>query len=258
MKKALTIAGSDPSGGAGIEADLKTFSAFGVYGMSVITAVTAQNTLGVQSVLDLSPDLIAAQLDSVLGDVRADAVKTGMLSSRSTVEVVGEKLKEYEVEKLVIDPVMAAGSGDVLFGVEERDCLRGLFPLATMVTPNLEEAKFLSGLEVKDLAGMKKAAEAIHKLGCSWVLIKGGHLEDDPVDILYDGKRLTELRGERIPVDAHGTGCAFSAAITAGLARGEDVEGTVRRAKTYITEAIRASLHIGRGRPSVNHLVSST
>ncbi len=220
MKKALTIAGSDPSGGAGIEADLKTFSAFGVYGMSVITAVTAQNSVGVQRVFDLAPEAVEAQLDSVLGDMGAVAAKTGMLWDRKTIAVVRRKIEEYKVRNLVVDPTMIASSGDPLVMAEDRDCLRELLPLATLVTPNLEEAEFLSGLQVKALGDMKKAAEAVHKLGANQVLIKGGHLEGDPVDMLYNGRVFIQFEGKRVNVEAHGTGCAFSAAIAAVLPGG--------------------------------------
>lgn len=255
MRKVLTIAGSDPSGGAGIQADLKTFSAFGVYGMTVVTAVTAQNSAGVQRILDLPPDLVAVQLESVLGDIGADAAKTGMLATRAIIQVVGEKLEQYGVRNLVMDPVMVAGTADSLMSEEDRHCLTDLLPLAKLVTPNLEEAEVLSGLEVNTVADMRKAAEAIHRLGPGAVLVKGGHLEGDPVDVLYDGRKFTEFSGERLAGEVHGTGCAFSAAIASGLARQEDVQDAIRRAKSYIGEAIKMSLSIGRGRPSVNYLV---
>ncbi len=247
MRRALTIAGSDSSGGAGIQADLRAFSAFGVYGMSVVTAVTAQNTSGVQGVFDLPPEFVALQLDSVLSDRRADAAKTGMLSNRDIVRVVTEKLREYEVLNLVVDPVMVAGSGEPLMRAEGRDWLKELLPLARVVTPNLDEAQFLCECEVKSVAGMRRAAEVIHRLGPEWVVIKGGHLDGDPVDILYDGSSYTELRGERIRGETHGTGCVFSAAITAGLAGGEEVEEAIKGAKAYTERAIKDFVRIESG-----------
>jgi len=255
MRRALTIAGSDSGGGAGIQADLKTFAALGVYGMSAITSVTAQNTLGVQGVFDLPPEFVGLQIDAVVTDIGVDAVKTGMLSHAGIIEVVADRVKAYALPHLVVDPVMVAKSGDPLLRPEARDALiTQLLPLAEVLTPNLHEASVLAGLPIEGLEDMRRAAETIHALGPRYIVIKGGHLESAPADLLFDGQRFVVLRGERIATPhTHGTGCTFASAIAAGLAKGLPVEEAVREAKAYVTEAIRYALPLGRGHGPTNH-----
>ena len=258
MKIALTIAGSDSGGGAGIQADLKTFSALGVYGMSVLTSITAQNTLGVQGVHDLPPDFVGLQIDSVMQDIGADAVKTGMLSNTQIIKMVSKKIKEYQVRNLVIDPVMVAKGGDRLLREDAvKELKENLIYLAMVVTPNLSEAEVLSGLRIRNIEDMKEAARKIHKLGPKNVLIKGGHLlSAEAIDLLYNGRTFREFRVERIITkNTHGTGCTFSSAIAAELAKGKEVEEAVNTAKRYITLAIQNSLEIGHGHGPLNHLV---
>jgi len=257
MKTALTIAGSDSGGGAGIQADLKTFSAFGVYGMSVLTSITAQNTQGVLGIHDLPAEFVALQLDAVLTDIGADAAKTGMLSNAGIIEAVSQKIKKHGLANLVVDPVMVAKSGDLLLREDAREALlRMLLPLATLVSPNLPEAEVLSGRPVRTIGEMRKAAETISTLGPRYVLIKGGHLPGEAVDILYDGQTFTEFPSRRINTPhTHGTGCTLSAAIAAGLARGHSVTDSVAMAKEYITRAIKRGLPLGGGHGPVNHLV---
>lgn len=255
---ALTIAGSDSGGGAGIQADLRTFSAFGVYGTSVVTAVTAQNTLGVQEIYPLPSAFVARQIDSVLSDLRPQAVKTGMLANGEIVQMVVAKLRGYRIENLVVDPVMVAKGGKPLLTREARAMVKEeLLRLALIVTPNLYEASVLSGVEVKDLDSMRKAARVIHELGASWVLIKGGHLEGDEVtDLLYDGQGFELFRSPRVKsTNTHGTGCTHSAAIAACLAKGFGVREAVSRAKSYVTRAIESSLSLGQGPSLLNHWV---
>jgi hydroxymethylpyrimidine/phosphomethylpyrimidine kinase len=262
IARALTIAGSDSGGGAGIQADLKTFTAFGVYGMSAITAITAQNTLGVQAVLELPPAVIAAQIDSVAEDIGVDAAKTGMLGSAAIVETVAAAVVRQGIDRLVVDPVMVAKSGDVLLQREACDALRGrLLPLASVVTPNLPEAEVLIGRPVTCMAEMRDAARALHALGARWVVVKGGHLGEgeDAVDLVYDGGEFCLLPARRIPTqNTHGTGCTFSAAIAAGLARGLEPFAAIERAKRYVSRAIAESLALGGGHGPTNHLVGVT
>jgi hydroxymethylpyrimidine/phosphomethylpyrimidine kinase len=257
MPRALTIAGSDSGGGAGIQADLKTFSAFRVFGTSVLTAVTAQNSLGVQGVVNLPPDFVGRQLDAVLGDIGTDAAKTGMLSTASIIQVVADRVRAHRVRHLVVDPVMIAKSGDSLLEPDARSALVAMMlPLALVVTPNLHEAAVLAGIPVKTLEEMEAAARRIHALGPAWVLVKGGHLEGAAVDLLYDGETITPLRADRIPTPhTHGTGCTYSAAIAAGLARGAPVPEAVAEAKRYVTAAIRAGGPLGRGVGPLRHSV---
>jgi hydroxymethylpyrimidine/phosphomethylpyrimidine kinase len=251
---ALTIAGSDSSAGAGIQADLKTFAALGVYGSSAITAITAQNTLGVRAAQDIAPSLVEAQIDAVLEDIRADAAKTGMLSSPAIIEAVAGRVRKWNL-RLVVDPVMMAKSGDPLLQPEAITTLRSvLLPLAEVVTPNLPEAEILLGRRVETLDDMRDAAAAIFALGPRHVVVKGGHRSTEPVDIYFDGERFVELRAERIETPhTHGTGCTFSAAIAAFLARGLSVKEAVVRAKQYITEAIRYAPGLGHGHGPVEH-----
>ncbi len=256
MHKALTIAGSDSGGGAGIQADLKTFAALGVYGTSVLTAITAQNTVGVTAVHDIPVEIIAAQLDAVLGDIGTDAAKTGMLSSAAIIATVAEGVRRHGVTKLVVDPVMVAKSGDHLLRPEAVGALRELLlPLALIVTPNIPEAETLAGMTIATDEDRREAAKRIAAFGPRYVIVKGGHALGDPVDFLYDGRVITAIEsGPRIDTpNTHGTGCTFSAAIAAGLARGDDVERAVRAAKVYITEALRHSYRVGAGHSPVNH-----
>ena len=257
MKQVLSIAGSDSGGGAGIQADLKSFHANGVYGLSVITAVTAQNTREVRRSFDLPVDLIDAQIDAIFDDFDVSAVKTGMLSSGQTVNVVAAKLAEHQVSNLVVDPVMVSSSGfDLLEPEAAASVKQHLLPLATLVTPNLREAQVLAGMLVETLDHAKAAARIIYDTGPEAVLVKGGHLLDPEavVDVLFDGSEETVFSGERIPHrNTHGTGCTLSAAIAANLAKGQPLVSAVENAKTYVTEAIRHGLSIGRGRGPTHH-----
>ena len=255
--KALTIAGSDSGGGAGIQADLKTFMARGVYGLSVLTAVTAQNTLGVQAVVELPPDFVAQEFDSVFGDMQIQAAKTGMLSSIPLVEVVSRKIDTYGVRKLVVDPVMVAKGGHALLQADARQALtEKLLPLAFVVTPNLHEAGLLSGMEVVRRSDMEEAARRIKALGPTYVVVKGGHLEEDACDLLFDGSAFRAYSCRKIDtVCTHGAGCTFSAAITAELAKGETVETAIAHAKAFVTRAISAGFQIGHGHAPLNHQV---
>lgn len=258
--RVLTIAGSDSGGGAGIQADLKTIAANGCYGASVITALTAQNTLGVTAIHAVPVDFVTAQMDAVLSDIGADAVKIGMLFSPDLIRAVAQGLKRHGVRTIVLDPVMVAQSGDKLLQDEAIDALkRELIPLATLITPNLPEASVLLGREIDTAEAARDAAVALSALGCANALVKGGHLESgDSDDCLYLGaeQRLLTLRGARFPTrNNHGTGCTLSSAIASGLAKGEDVETAVRHAKDYISEAIRAGAEyvLGRGHGPVHH-----
>ena len=253
---ALTIAGSDSGGGAGIQADLKTFQALGVYGASAITALTAQNTLGVQGVVVVPPAFVAQQIDSVLDDIGADAVKIGMLADSGIVAAVVERLVAHRVTTLVVDPVMVAKSGDHLLAGEAVDAVRRqLVPVARVVTPNIPEAEVLSGLTIRTLADAEAAGRAIRAMGARAVIVKGGHLDrDDIVDVLVEGDRLVHLSGPRVPgVHTHGTGCTFAAAIAARLALGDDVEAAARAAQAYVREAMRAGVPLGGGHRPLDH-----
>jgi hydroxymethylpyrimidine/phosphomethylpyrimidine kinase len=253
--KALTIAGSDSGAGAGIQADLKTFAALGVYGTSVITAITAQNTVKVSKVLDLSPDLVAAQIDAVIEDIGAEALKTGMLANAAIIDVVAAKIKQYGLKKLVVDPVMVAKSGDLLLRKEAVEALRSrLIPLAQVVTPNLPEAEELTGMKLTREKEFEEAARRISAMGAKNVVIKGGHRRGPAVDLFFDGKKIRPLRSRPVRTrHTHGTGCTFSAAIAAYLAKGETVETAVSRAKSYITAAIRHGFAVGSGHSPVHH-----
>jgi hydroxymethylpyrimidine/phosphomethylpyrimidine kinase len=257
VAKALTIAGSDSGGGAGIQADLKTFSAFGVFGMSAITAVTAQNSVGVSGVFDLPPAFVAQQIDAVLEDFGADAVKLGMLSTAEIASVVAARLRAHAARHVVLDPVMIAKSGDPLLRPDARAVLvREVLPLAWVVTPNLHEAAALAGMPVESEAEMEAAARRIHALGPRHVLVKGGHLKDSATDILFDGGSVMRFSGPRLDSrNTHGTGCTFSAAIAAGLARGRELVPAVEAAKAYVTAAIREGFQPGRGVGVLRHFV---
>lgn len=257
MKKILTIAGSDSGGGAGIQADLKTIAALGEYGASVITSITAQNTLGVQGAYPLDKQWVEAQLDSVCSDMTFDAAKTGMLANAEIIDAVSSKVKQYRLPYLVVDPVMVATSGDVLLERAALESMRQqLLPLAYLVTPNMAEAAVLSGLSVNDLDEMKQAAVKIRQLGCQNVLVKGGHLPGDAIDVLYDGASFRLFRAAKVDTDnTHGTGCTLSAALATFLGRGLPVGEAVQAAKDYLTEALAAGaqMQIGHGHGPVCH-----
>ncbi|QBD83509.1 bifunctional hydroxymethylpyrimidine kinase/phosphomethylpyrimidine kinase [Ktedonosporobacter rubrisoli] len=252
--RALTIAGSDSGAGAGIQADLKTFAALEVYGLSAITAITAQNTRSVYAAYELPVELIEAQIDAVLEDIGADAAKTGMLASPQIIEAVAGRVRKWNL-RLVVDPVMRAKSGDALLQSDAVQALRSqLLPLAEVITPNLPEAEILVGGPIDTLEDMREAARRIHALGVQHVVVKGGHSSGEPIDVYFDGQQFVELRSQRIKTaHTHGTGCTFSAAITALLARGLPVEKAVAGAKRYITEAIRQAPGIGHGHGPVEH-----
>ncbi len=255
IPRALTIAGSDSGGGAGIQADLKTFAALGVYGMSAITALTAQNTMGVRGVVEIEPDFVSSQVRAVVEDIGVDAVKTGMLANAAIIRRVAEDLRDLGIGNLIVDPVMVAKSGDALLRQDAvQSMIEELLPLALVVTPNLHEASALVGWEVKDVEGMQEAARCIKAMGPKFVVIKGGHLPGNPMDLLYDGEKYREYSDERCQSrHTHGTGCTFASAITAGVARGHGVEASVAAAKAYITGAIRRGLVIGMGHGPVHH-----
>ena len=255
MKTALTIAGSDCSGGAGIQADLKTMLANGVYGMSVITSLTAQNTTGVRAIENVTPDFLKHQINSVFEDIAPDAVKTGMIPSKELVEVISERLKFYCVKNLVVDPVMVATSGADLTSSESVNALKEyLMPIAFVVTPNVPEAEVLSGMKITSKDDMIKAAKMINaECGCS-VLVKGGHSISDSDDVLYHDGKVYVFEAAKIDnPNTHGTGCTLSSAITCNLAKGMNLPDAVRRAKEYITGAIREGLDLGHGRGPLDH-----
>ena len=255
MKTCLTIAGSDSSGGAGIQADLKTMTVNGVYAMSVITALTAQNTQGVSGILDVSPEFITSQMDAVFTDIYPDAIKIGMVSSPEIVEVIAKSLEKYEAKNIVLDPVMVATSGAVLLKEEAMDSLiNRLIPLADVVTPNIPEGEILSGMKIKNEDDMKKAAENIgEKYNCA-VLLKGGHKVNDANDLLYRKGDFKWFISERIDNNnTHGTGCTLSSAIAANLAKGEDLNQAIKNAKEYLTGALRAGLNLGKGSGPLMH-----
>ena len=253
---ALSIAGSDSGAGAGIQADLKTFSALGVYGVTVLTAITAQNTQGVRAVQDVDPAVVAAQLDAVAEDFSIAALKTGMLSSVVIIETVAAGVRRHGLRPLVVDPVMIAKSGDRLLREDAVDALRRmLLPLADVVTPNIPEAEVLTGLRIRTLADRVAAGRAIIELGAHAVVIKGGHSEEDPVvDLLVDSDGVHEIRAARIATTStHGTGCTFSAAIAAGLGRGEDLATAVGEARAYLSIALAQAPGLGHGHGPLNH-----
>lgn len=258
IPRALTVAGSDSGGGAGIQADLKTFSAYRVFGMSVLTAVTAQNSVGVQGVETLLPAFVAVQLESVLSDFGADAAKCGMLATAGIIRAVAAKLKEHRVEKLVVDPLMIATSGDPLLEPDAREALIGeILPLALVVTPNLHEAGALAEMAVTTREDMEEAARRIAKLGPRHVLVKGGHLTGEALDLLFNGREFTAFSAPRIDsANTHGTGCTFSAAIAAGLARGRPLPEAVRDAKAYVARAIREGFAPGKGVGVLRHFIA--
>jgi hydroxymethylpyrimidine kinase/phosphomethylpyrimidine kinase len=255
MKRILTVAGSDSGGGAGIQADLKTITVLGGYGMSAITAVTAQNTIGVQGVHTMPADFIRLQMESILSDYGADAAKTGMLATPEIVSVVAGELQRYDIRLLVVDPVMVAKSGDILLSEDARVAVREtLLPMAHVVTPNLPEASELCGFPVEDLEDMKKAARKIRELGSRHVLVKGGHLKGEAVDVLFDGKDFHLFHAPRLNNrNTHGTGCTYSAALATLLGQGFEVPEAVEKAKAFITRAISLGLDFGAGHGPTNH-----
>lgn len=260
MPIALTIAGSDPSGGAGIQADLKTFSALGAYGLSVLTSATAQNTSGVSAVYDLPDEFVGLQLDAVMDDIGCDAAKVGMLPNEETVKAVARGIDRHGIGKLVVDPVMRSKDGSVLM----RNCVetftKEILPKALIITPNIPEAETLGSMKIESVRDMKAAAERIVSLGAKTVLVKGGHLaEPSPAtDVFFDGETFEELAAERAETkNTHGTGCTLSAAVCAFLAGGMPLDASVRNSKAFVTKAIRNSLEIGKGRGPLNHFAET-
>ena len=256
MYTALTIAGSDSSGGAGIQADIKTMTANGVYAMSAITALTAQNTTGVTSIMEATPQFLAEELDCIFTDIYPDAIKTGMVSSSELIEVIADKLTGYQAKNIVVDPVMVATSGARLISEDAISTLKSkLLPLAKVITPNIPEAEVLSEMQIKSEADMEKAAEIIcNRLGCS-VLLKGGHQLNDANDLLWQkNEQATWFMGKRIDnPNTHGTGCSLSSAIASNLAKGYDLKTSVKYAKNYISGALAAGLNLGKGSGPMNH-----
>ena len=254
---ALTIAGSDSGGGAGIQADLKAMQANGVFAASVITAITAQNTRAVTAAFDLPVDLIEAQIDAVFDDIQIDAVKTGMLSSTAIIEAVAGRLTSHATAPLVVDPVMISKSGYALLREDAVDALKALLlPIATLITPNVHEAEHLSGVAIRTEGDARNAAKKLHEMGAQAVLVKGGHLAatQDSVDVLFDGTEFRTFSAPRINTPhTHGTGCTYASAIAAHLARGRDLAAAIGEAKVYVTEAIRAGLEIGSGHGPTDH-----
>jgi hydroxymethylpyrimidine/phosphomethylpyrimidine kinase len=255
MKKVLSVAGSDCSGGAGIQADLKTFSAHGVFGMTAITSVVAENTFRVIEFQDVRPDIIEKQIDAVFEDIPPDAVKIGMLSCRETMLAVARKLREWKPIHVVIDPVMYAKNGSALMSSDSIGTLIAeVASLADVITPNIPEADEMTGMRIRTLADMEQAARRIHQMGCRTVLIKGGHREDDATDIFYDGNRIYRYSAPRIHTkNTHGTGCTYSSAIASNLALGLPVSQAVERAKAYVTTAIAHALEFGKGNGPTHH-----
>ena len=255
MRTALTIAGSDSSGGAGIQADIKAMTLNGVFAMSAVTALTAQNTTGVTDILEATPEFLAKELDAVFTDIFPDAVKIGMVSSAGLIEVIAEKLRQYKARHIVVDPVMVATSGSALLQSEAVDTLiRELLPLAELATPNIPEAEILSGMGIRSAEDMVTAARAIsERCGCA-VLCKGGHSLNDANDLLYSGGEARWFRGRRIDnPNTHGTGCTLSSAIAANLAKGFSLDDSVERAKAYLSGALADMLDLGHGRGPMNH-----
>ena len=256
MKKVLSIAGSDCSGGAGIQADIKTITMHGLYAMTAITALTAQNTTGVYNVQVVSPEFVAQQLDCIFQDIRPDAIKIGMVSDSNIIEIIAQKLKTYKAENIVIDPVMVASSGGSLLSLEAKNALKtGLFPLADILTPNIPEAEFLSETKIRTHQDMERTAALLGEQIKGAVLLKGGHLLQEADDLLYRNKDYFWYPGEKIQNEnTHGTGCTLSSAIACNLAIGYDISESVKRAKEYVTGAIKAQLNLGTGSAPLNHM----
>ncbi|MDT8716719.1 bifunctional hydroxymethylpyrimidine kinase/phosphomethylpyrimidine kinase [Clostridium sp. 19966] len=256
MFTALTIAGSDSCGGAGIQADLKSFSANGVFGMSVITAITAQNTQGVFAIQDITADMIEKQIEVIFDDIKVDAIKIGMVSKIESIKAISNSLRKIEnLPPVVLDPVMVSKSGFKLLSEDAKETLiKELFPLAKLITPNLPEAEEILNLKIENIQKMKKAAEELKKLGPKNILVKGGHLEDAATDIFFDGIDFISFKQERINTkNTHGTGCTLSSAIAANLAKGMNIKTAVTEGKKYITMAIEHSIELGKGVGPTNH-----
>ncbi|MEN3033609.1 MAG: bifunctional hydroxymethylpyrimidine kinase/phosphomethylpyrimidine kinase [Aquificaceae bacterium] len=257
ISKALTVAGSDSSGGAGVQADLKTFTALGVYGMSAITCITVQNTMGVFHTQEVSPEVVYDQIRVVYEDIGIDALKTGMLYSAKTVKMVAKAVLEFGLRNLVVDPVMRAKSGDSLLREDAKSALiEELLPLALVVTPNIPEAQELTGIPIETIQDMESACKIIRERGCQTVLVKGGHIEsgDEAIDVFFDGQEFHYFSSPFVNTrNTHGTGCTFSAAITAFLAMGQELKEAIREAKHYVYGAIEHSIDIGRGHGPLNH-----
>lgn len=258
IAKVLTIAGSDCSGGAGIQADIKTITAHKMYAMSAITALTAQNTTGVYGVLEATPEFVAQQLDCIFSDIRPDAVKIGMVSNSQIIEIIAEKLIAYKAENIVVDPVMVATSGSSLLCDDAKEALvTKLLPIGTIITPNIPEAETLCGFEITDEADMIKAAEAISKTVSGGILVKGGHLNNTANDLLYMNGEIHWFKSEKINnSNTHGTGCTLSSAIACNLAAGYTLEKSIENAKIYITGALKAGLNLGKGSGPLEHTFS--
>lgn len=256
MKKVLTIAGSDSSGGAGIQADLKTITAHKMYGMSVITALTAQNTTGVYGIMEATPEFVGNQIDCIFTDIVPDSVKIGMVSNSDIIKVIAGKLKEYGAKNIVVDPVMVSTSGCRLISEEAQNTLvTELLPLGTVITPNIPESEVLCGFEIKNEEDMIRAAEKISDFTGGAVLVKGGHLVNDAVDYLYSDKSRSWYKSERINnPNTHGTGCTLSSAIACNLAAGCTLEKSIQNAKAYLTGALAAMLDLGKGSGPLNHM----
>jgi hydroxymethylpyrimidine/phosphomethylpyrimidine kinase len=253
MNIALTIAGSDPSGGAGIQADLKVFHRFAVYGLSALSAATAQNTFGVSAIERIEGPFLYEQLNTLLSDLRPDALKTGMLLSVEAVRSVADIVTSHNLPNLVVDPIILSSTGKSLLERKAADIMREeLFHLAKVITPNIMEASALTGISVSDEGTMEEAAIALKRFGPEFVIITGGHLADETLEIIYDGKTFHRLRGRKIAGEFHGTGCAFSAAITALLAKGTSVIDAAREAKAFVASAIESSLALGKGMKLLN------
>ncbi|MGR3310510.1 MAG: bifunctional hydroxymethylpyrimidine kinase/phosphomethylpyrimidine kinase [Candidatus Brocadiales bacterium] len=257
MHKVLIIAGSDSGGGAGMQADLKTLMVLGVFGTCVVTAITAQNTLGVQNTYEIPDHVIAQQIDSVMTDIGTDALKTGMLCNGDIVKVVSNKIKQYEIANVVVDPVMAAKGGTPLLSPDGVNALiSDLIPLAFLITPNIYEAERLCGLTIKSISDMEESAKLIHKLGAKNILIKGGHLvegKDIVTDVLYGGRTFEYFSSERIKTkNTHGIGCTYASAIATGLAKGKGLMEAIKDAKSFIAKALRASHNPGKGHGTLN------
>lgn len=258
IRKVLTIAGSDCSGGAGIQADLKTITAHKMYGMSVITALTAQNTTGVYGIEESSPEFVGKQIDCIFKDIRPDAVKIGMVSNSKIIEVIAEKLIEYKAENIIVDPVMVSTSGSKLLNDEAMNALiTKLIPLAKVITPNIPEAEALCGFQIKNEEDMIKAAKKISKTLKGAVLVKGGHLVNDAIDLLYEDENINWFKAERIDnSNTHGTGCTLSSAIACNLADSKSLDESIENAKAYLTGALRVGLNLGEGSGPLDHTYS--
>ncbi|MEJ5363381.1 MAG: bifunctional hydroxymethylpyrimidine kinase/phosphomethylpyrimidine kinase [Spirochaetota bacterium] len=258
IRNVLTIAGSDSGGGAGIQADLKTITALGCFGMTVITAITAQNTLGVIDYMPVPLDMIEKQFDAVASDIPIHTAKTGMLATPEIVKLVAAKIKQYSINNCVVDPVMVAKGGSKLLSDDAiQSVIQNLIPIAHVITPNIHEAEVLTTITIKNINDMKDAAKKIYTFGARYVVVKGGHLESDPSDVIYDGKNFTVLKNKRIETkNTHGTGCTFSSAIASYIAKGYDTIEAITKAKEFITKAITFSLPLGNGHGPTNHLVS--